>query len=155
VGIDVGLTTFATLSTGDEIANPRFFRKEENSLAQIQRKHANLAKGTPEREKHRKAVARIHERIAFKRDNFTHQKSRQIVDRFAVICVEDLTVNRMMHNHCLAKRSADASWSEFFSQWSCPAAEADRPFVKVNPAYTSQDCSRCGHRQKMPLSERT
>jgi putative transposase len=155
VGIDVGLTTFATLSTGDEIANPRFFRKEEKSLAKVQRKHAKLAKGTPERKKHRKAVARVHERIAFKRDNFTHQKSRQIVDRFGVICVEDLTVNRMMHNHCLAKSIADASWSEFFSQLSCKAAEAGRQFVKVNPAYTSQDCSRCGHRQKMPLSERT
>ncbi|GAC1637941.1 MAG: hypothetical protein NVS4B9_30940 [Ktedonobacteraceae bacterium] len=53
VGIDVGLTTFATLSTGEEIANPRFFRKEEKALAKVQRKHAKLAKGTPERKKHR------------------------------------------------------------------------------------------------------
>src|SRR3984893_10926812 len=154
VGIDVGLKSFATLSNGEEIANPRFFRKEEKVLAKVQRKHSKLAKGTPERRKHRKVVARVHERIAFRRDNFTHQNSRQIVDRYGVICVEDLHVNRMVHNHCLAKSIADASWSAFFGQLSNKAEEAGRQFVKVNPAYTSQTCSQCGHRQKMPLSER-
>ncbi len=154
VGIDVGLKTFATLSNGEEIANPRFFRKEEKALAKVQRKHSQLAKGTPERRKHRKVVARVHERIAFRRNNFTHQQSRQIVDRFGVICVEDLHVNRMTHNHCLAKSIHDASWSGFFDKLFGKAAEAGRTALKVNPAYTSQDCSRCHHRQKMPLSER-
>jgi putative transposase len=155
VGIDVGLKTFATLSTGEAIDNPRFFRKEEKALAKVQRKHARLAKGTLARKKHRKAVARVHERIAFRRDNFTHQASRQIVNRFGVICVEDLTINRMIHIHCLAKSIQDASWSQFFDKLFSKAEEAGRTAVKVNPAYTSQDCSRCRHRQKMPLSERT
>jgi len=155
VGIDVGLKTFATLSNGEEIANPRFFRQEEKALAKVQRKHSTLAKGTPERRKHRKVVARVHERIQFRRDNFTHQESRQIVDRFGVICVEDLLVNRMVHHHCLAKSIQDASWTGFFDRLSSKAEEAGRTFVKVNPAYTSQDCSRCHHRQKMPLCERT
>jgi len=154
VGIDVGLKTFATLSTGEEIANPRFFRKEEKVLAKVQRKHSKLAKGTQERRKHRKVVARVHERIKFRRDNFTHRRSRQIVNQFGVIAVEDLHVNRMTHNHCLAKSIHDASWSAFFSQLSCKAEEAGRQFIKVNPAYTSADCSRCHHRQYMPLSER-
>jgi len=154
VGIDVGLKTFATLSNEEEIGNPRFFRKEEKALARVQRKHSKLTKGTPERRKHRKVVARVHERIAFRRDNFTHQNSRQIVDRFGVIAVEDLQVNRMTHNHCLAKSIADASWSAFFGQLSNKAEEAGRQFVKVNPAYTSQTCSQCGHRQKMPLDIR-
>ncbi len=83
VGIDVGLTTFATLSTTEEIANPKFFRSEEKALATVQRKHSTLAKGTPERRKHRKVAARVHERIAFRRDTFTHQQSRQIVNRIA------------------------------------------------------------------------
>src|SRR5947209_10330019 len=88
VGIDVGLTTFATLSTGEEIANPRFFRQEEEALAKVQRAHSKLAKGTPERKKHRRAVARVHERIQFARSNFTHQESRRIVNQFGVIAVE-------------------------------------------------------------------
>src|SRR6266702_4388221 len=154
VGLDVGLKTFATLSDGTEIENPRFFRKEEKALAKVQRKHSKLAKGTPERRKHRKVVARVHERIAFRRENFTHQHSRQIVNVHGVICVEDLHVNRMTHNHCLAKSIADASWSAFFAQLSSKAEEAGRAFVKVNPAYTRQTCSRCGHRQKIPLDVR-
>jgi len=154
VGIDVGLKTFATLSEGTEIANPRFFRKEEKALAKVQRKQSKLAKGSPEQRKHRQAVARIHERIAFRRANFTHQESHKIVHQFGVICVEDLQVNRMTHNHCLAKSIADASWSAFFSQLHSKAEEAGRLYIAVNPAYTSQTCSTCGHRQKMPLSER-
>jgi putative transposase len=155
VGIDVGLKTFATLSDGIEIANPRFFRKEEKTLARVQCKHSKLVKGTPERRKHRKVIARVYERITFRRDNFTHQESRKIVNTHGVICVEDLHVNRMTHNHCLAKSIHDAAWSSFFAQLSCKAEEAGRTLVKVNPAYTSQDCSRCHHRQAMPLSERT
>ena len=154
VGIDVGLKTFATLSDGSQIANPRFFRKEEKALAKVQRQHSKLVKGTPERRKHRKAVARVHERIAFRRANFTHQESRRIVNSFGVIAVEDLPVNRMTHNHCLAKSIHDASWSEFFKKLSCKAEEAGRKYVAVNPAYTSQTCSRCGHRQPMPLDVR-
>jgi putative transposase len=154
VGIDVGLKTFATLSDGTEIENPRFFRKEQKALKKVQRKHCKLAKDTPQRRKHRKAVARIHERIKFRRDNFTHQQSRCIVESYGLIAVEDLHINRMLHNHCLAKSISDAAWSAFFDQLSYKAEEAGRKFIKVNPAYTSQTCSRCGHRQNMPLSER-
>jgi putative transposase len=155
VGMDVGLKTFATLSDGTEIENPRFFRQEEKALAKVQRKHAKKALGTPGRRKHRKAVARVHERIRFRRDNFTHQHSRKIVNRYGVICVEDLHTNRMVHNHCLSKSIHDASWSGFFDKLLSKAEEAGRTALKVNPAYTSQDCSRCHHRQTMPLSERT
>jgi len=154
VGIDVGLKTFATLSDGTEIDNPRFFRKEEKALAKVQRKHRKLETGTSERRNHRKAVARVHERIKFRRENFTHQASRAIVNSSGLIAVEDLHVNRMTHNHCLAKSISDAAWSRFFDQLSYKAEEAGRTLVKVNPAYTSQDCSSCHHRQKMPLSER-
>ncbi|MBA2392757.1 MAG: IS200/IS605 family element transposase accessory protein TnpB [Ktedonobacteraceae bacterium] len=155
VGIDVGLKTFATLSSGEEIANPRFFRQEKKALAKVQRKHAKLKKGTKERRRHRKVIARVHERIGWRRENFTHQHSRKIVNQFGIICVEDLHINRMVHNHCLSLSISDAAWSQFFEQLSRKAAEAGREFIKVNPAYTTQDCSRCHHRQKMPLSERT
>lgn len=154
VGIDVGLKVFAALSDGNVIKNPRFFRKEEKVLKRVQRTHSKLEKGTSERRKHRNVVARVHERIKFRRDNFTHQISRKIVDRFGIICVENLKVARMMHNHCLAKSISDAAWSAFFSQLSCKAEEAGRIVVKVNPAYTSQTCSQCGAQQKMPLEKR-
>lgn len=154
VGIDVGLHSFATLSTGEQIENPKFFRQEEKALAKAQRKLSKAEKGTPERKKCRKVVARIHERIAWKRQDFIHQHSRKIVNHFGIIAVEDIQVNRMLHNHCLAKSISDAAWSGFFQLLAIKAEWAGRKFVAVNPAYTSQTCSGCGHRQKMPLSER-
>jgi putative transposase len=155
VGIDVGLTTFAMLSTGDAIANPRFFRCEEHALAKVQRAHSKLEKGTPERVKHRHAIARVHERIAWRRGDFTHQHSRRIVNAYDLIAVEDLSVNRMVHHHCLAKSIHDAAWSQFTDLIAYKAAWASRRFVAVNPAYTSQDCSGCRHRQPLALSDRT
>jgi len=155
VGIDVGLTTFATLSTGQTIANPRFFRREERALAKAQRRLSKEEKGAPERAKRRKVVARVHERIAWRRGDFTHQHSRRVVNALDLIAVEDLTVNRMTHNHCLAKSIHDAAWSQFAFLLSYKAAWAGRKYVAVNPAYTSQDCSQCGHRQALTLSDRT
>jgi putative transposase len=154
VGIDGGLKTFATLSTSTEIANPRFFRREEKELAKTQRRLSREGKGTPERAKRRKVVARVHERIAWRRSDFTHQHSRRIVDSFDLIAVDDLSVNRMTHNHCLAKSIHDAAWSQFASLLAYKAVWAGRQFVAVNPAYTSQDCSSCGHRQLLSLSDR-
>lgn len=154
VGIDVGLKTFATLSDGQEIENPRFFRKEEKALAKAQRNFSKAEKGTKERHHKRKIVARAHERAKWKRQDFIHQNSRRIINQFGTICVEDLHVNRMVHNHCLAKSIHDAAWSAFFDQLSSKAEGAGRQLVRVNPAYTSQTCSACGHRQPMPLSNR-
>lgn len=154
VGIDVGLHSFATLSSAETIDNPRFFRSDEKALALAQRRLSKEAKGTPGHAKRRKPVVRICERITFRRLDFAHQTARRLVDRFGFLAVEDLEVNRMVHNRCLAKSISDAAWSLFFALLFVKAAEAGRTAVKVNPAYTSQDCSYCGHRQKMPLSER-
>jgi putative transposase len=154
VGIDVGLHSFAMLSTGEAIEPPKFFRKEERALRRVQRRLSKAPKGSLERKLRRRIVSRTHERIAFKRENFIHQHSHKIVKTFGVIAVEDLDVNRMNHNHCLAKSIQDASWQSFFRMLSYKAAEAGRIFVLVNPAYTTQDCSNCGHRQPMSLSER-
>jgi putative transposase len=154
VGIDVGLISFATLSTGEAIPPPKFFRKDEKALAKAQRLHAKESKGTPQRRKRRKVVSRVHERIGWRRKDFAHQNARRIVDRFGFIAVEDIHTNQMLHNHCLAKSISDAAWALFLALIASKAAWAGRQFIAVNPAYTSQDCSACGHRQKMPLSER-
>ncbi len=154
VGIDVGLLSFATLSTGESTACPKFLRTEEKDLKRTQRQLSAATNGTPERRKRRKVVARVHERITNRRTNFAHQESRRLVNRYDAIAVEDLSVNRMVHNHCLAKSIQDAAWSQFATFLSYKAAWAGRAFVAVNPAYTSQDCSGCGHRQKKTLAER-
>ncbi len=154
VGIDVGLKEFAVFSDGRVIANPRFFRVDEKQLAKVSRKLSKQTKGTPARRKARKPVARVHERIAWRRGDFAHQNSRRIVNQYQVIAVEDIHVNRMLHNHCLAKSISDVAWSQFGSLLTYKAAWAGRQFVAVYPAYTSQTCSSCGHRQPLPLDVR-
>ena len=158
VGIDVGLKSFATLSTGQQIENPRFFRVEEKALAKAQRIMSKQTMGKPERRKKRRVVARVHERISWRRNDFTHQHSRRIINRFGLIAVEDLEVNRTVHNHCLAKSISDAAWSGFRQLLSMKAEWAARKFVAVNSAYTSQTCSGCGHRlapdKRLGLSDR-
>ena len=87
VGVDVGLKTFAYLSTDEEIANPRFFREDEAKLARASRKLSKACKGTQEREKKRKVIARTHERIANRRKNFIEQEVCKLVARFGLIAV--------------------------------------------------------------------
>lgn len=146
VGIDVGLKTFASLSNGEFIENPRFFRRDEKALAKAQRKMVKQKRGGRERLKARKVVSRIHERIRNRRYDFCHQNTRRIVNRFGIIAVEKLSVRNMLGNHCLAKSIADASWSQFRTVLTSKAESAGREILAINPAYTSQDCSGCGYR---------
>lgn len=154
VGIDVGLTSFATLSTGEKINNPHFLSRDRYDLVRAQRKLSTMTKGTPRYAKYKHIVAQIHKRIANRRKNFAHQWSRKIVNRFGIVCVENLMVNRMMHNHCLARSISDVAWSRFFDYLLYKAEWAGRKMVPVDPAYTSQICSSCGYRQKLTLDIR-
>jgi putative transposase len=153
-GVDCGLEKFATLSTGEPIENPRFFRIEEKRLAKAQRKLSAAAKGSPERQKRRKVVAHIYERIANKRRNFAHQESRKLVNRFAIIIFENLNIRGMLKNHYLAKSIADAAWSQFVQFTAYKAANAGRHVAQVNPRNTSQMCSLCGEIVEKDLSVR-
>ena len=155
VGIDVGLKTFASLSNGENITNPRFFRAEEKALAKAQRKLAKQARGSVARRKARKVVSRVHERVRNRRHDFVHQTARRLVNRYCVIAVEKLNVKGMVKNHCLAKSISDASWSMFRSVLTNKAESAGRQVVAVNPAHTSQMCSGCGNIAKKSLSVRT
>ena len=88
VGIDVGLSC----DDCEHVDNPRFFRKEEKTLAKAQRKWDALKKVCPKRrERARKVIARVHERIRNKRHNFAHQESRKIVNRHGFVAVEKLS----------------------------------------------------------------
>lgn len=154
VGVDVGLEKFATLSTGEMIDNPRFFHGDEHDLKRAQRRLSEQPKGTSERAKRRKVIARTHERIANRRKNFAHQHSRQLVNRFGVIVFEDLSITRMLGNHCLAKSIADAAWNQLTSYTRYKAEDAGRAYVEIDPRGTSQRCSQCGAVVKKPLSIR-
>jgi len=156
IGIDVGLEKFATLSNNEQVENPRFFRKEEKSLAKAQRKLSTQEKGSKERTKARKIVAHIHERITNRRHNFAHQESRKLVNRFNTICVEDLSINDMKKDnfHCMNKSIGDAAWRMFLECLKYKAEYAGSRCIQVNPAYTSQNCSQCGNRHKLNLSDR-
>ena len=157
VGIDVGLNSFAVTSDGEKIENQRFFRKEEKTLAKAQRKWDAVkqsAKTDPTREKRRKVIAKVHERIRNKRHNFAHQESRKMVNRHGFIAVEKLDVKEMQKNRRLAKSISDVAWSLFRHCLKYKAEEAGIGFKAVDPDYTSQDCSACGHREKKPLSQR-
>ncbi len=162
IGLDAGLNSFLALSNGEFVANPRFFRRDEKALAKAGRKQAKTKKRSKERRKANKVLARIHERVRNRRHDFVHQNARRIVNRFGVIAVEKLNVKGMLGNHCLAKSISDAAWSMFRTILTSKAESAGRDakgaalreVIAVNPAYTSQDCHKCGFRGKKKLSER-
>ena len=154
IGIDVGLENFATFSDGNEIKNPRFFKNGEKVLAKAQQKLSKLEKGTKERKKQRRVVAKIHEKIKNQRNDFCHKESKKIIDRYQYICVEDLDIKRMLEGSTFAKSIADASWNQFLQILSYKAVEAGRKIGFVDPAYTTQDCFKCGYREKKELSKR-
>jgi putative transposase len=154
VGVDVGLKEFAVLSNGEAIANPKFFRTEEKRLAKAQKRLSKAAKGTTDRQKRRKVVARVHERIANKRREFAHQESRKLVNKNAIIVFEKLNIRGMLKNHCLAKSIADAAWSQLVTFTSYKAENAGRYMVQVNPRNTSKMCSGCGELAEIDLSVR-
>lgn len=154
IAIDVGIESFATFSNGEKIENPRFFRKGEKALAKAQRKLSKFEKGTKERRKAGKVVARIHERIKNQRKDFCHKETRKIVDQYQYICIEDLDIKHMMEKSHFAKSIVDASWNQFRQFLTYKAAEAGRKLGVVNPAYTSQTCSQCGHLEPKKLTDR-
>lgn len=148
VGIDCGLAIFAKFSDETEVDNPRFFRESEKRLAKAQRNLSAQIKGSKERRKKQKVVAKIHARIRNKRHNFTHELSRFLVNSYDVIVFEKLKVLNMMQNHCIAKSIVDASWNQLIEQTRYKAENAGKTMIQVNPAHTSQTCSNCGHCEK-------
>jgi putative transposase len=153
IGIDLGLTTFAALSDGTEIGNPRHFRAAERRLRLAQRKLARRKKRSRRRLKARQEVARIHIHVANQRRDFHHKAARALVQQYGLIAVEALKVKGLAGS-MLAKSVQDAGWSQFLSILSSKAECAGRTLVRVNPAGTTQLCSDCAEHVPKTLAER-
>jgi putative transposase len=141
-GIDVGLASFAVLSDGTAIKNPRYYETTQAKLRRVQRKVARRKKASNRRRIAVQHLARVHRHIKNQRRDFHHKVSRSLVNQYDVIACENLTIKGLARS-MLAKPIADVGWGRFLSILSDKAAEAGREFGKVSPMGTSQRCI-CG-----------
>jgi putative transposase len=154
IGIDLGIEHFATLSTGEQIANPKHYRRAEKALKKAQRRVSRRQKGSKRRRKAKAQLAKAHLKVKRARLDFCHKVAHELVQRFDTIAVEKLNIHGMVRNHPLAKAISDAGWGLFLSVLAAKAANAGRRVVEVNPAGTSQQCSGCGETVPKKLSVR-
>ncbi len=154
VGVDVGLESYAVLSDGTRIENPKYYRKEEKRLARLQRRVSRKNRGSHNQVKAEAKVARLHEKIHDRRMDFLHKASRWIADGFQTVYVEDLRISNMIKNRHLAKAISDASWERFVGMLVYKEEESGGRVVFVSPWGTTQDCSQCGEKVEKSLSDR-
>lgn len=156
VGIDAGLTTLATLSTGEKIANPRHEQRDRARLVKAQRDLSRKQKGSANRAKARLKVARIHARISDRRRDNLHKVTTKIIRENQVVVIEDLSVRNMVSNHKLARAISDASWAQLRSMLEYKGDWYGRQVIAIDRWYpSSKTCCDCGHlTEKMPLNVR-
>ena len=155
IGIDVGLLSFAHISNGQTIANPRFLSHELKHLRSLQKAYARTQKGSNNRKKLVERITRVHSKIKNKRKDFLHKVSTALVKSHDIVAVENLNVKGMLSNRHLARSIADVGWSMFirFLQYKC--YWYGKHFVMVDRFLpSSKACSRCGTLQDMPLAMR-
>jgi putative transposase len=146
VGLDLGLTLFAALSTGEKIANPRWLRSREKALRRSQRRLSRKQRGSKDREKAKRRLAKQHARVADARRDFHHQLSTKLIRDSQAVYVEDLNVEGLGRSN-LAKSVRDAGWGQFTAMLAYKADLSGRTLVKVDRWFpSSQVCSACGHR---------
>ena len=157
VGIDAGLDSLLTLSTGEKITNPRHERRDRAALARAQRDLARKAKESANRAKARLKVARVHARITDRRRDHLHKLTTRLVRENQTIVIEDLTVRNMVKNRSLARAISDAAWRQFRTMLEYKADWYGRNLIVVDRWFPSSKlCSACGAlAERMPLNVRT
>ncbi|RKN06984.1 RNA-guided endonuclease InsQ/TnpB family protein [Streptomyces radicis] len=156
VGVDAGVTSLVTLSTGEKIANPRHERRDRARLARAQRELSRKAKGSANREKARRKVARVHARIADRRRDFLHKLTTRLVRENQTVVIEDLAVRNLLRNGRLARAISDAAWTELRSMLEYKCAWYGRDLVVIDRWFpSSRLCGACGTvAARMPLNVR-
>lgn len=155
VGIDVGLSCFATLSNGTAVENPRFLKRSLAKLKRAQRRLSRMSKGSNNWKKQAAAVATLHLKVRNSRRDFAHRTSTAIVNNHDVIAVEDLQIKGMLKNRHLASAISDAGWGMFLTMLAYKSAWAGKHFVRIGRfEATTQMCSACGRKKPMLLSAR-
>jgi len=153
IGIDLGLETFATLSDGKTISNPRHLKHSLERLRLKSRQLSKKKKGSLNRHKSRLRLTRLYEKVSNQRTDFLHKSTRKLVNEYDCIAIEDLKVSSMTNKY-LQFSINDASWDKFRQLLTYKAEETGCKLEFVNPKDTSKICSRCGKLQNMPLSKR-
>ena len=153
-GIDLGLRSFAVLSDGETVENPRHFRQGEKVLARRQQSLSRKPKGSRGRQRARRLVGLAHEHVRNQRLDFHRKLAKSLTDRFDLISHEDLNIRGISRGLRLAKSVHDASWGQFIRILTQKAEEAAAWVIPVDPYGTTQACSRCGSIVPKTLAER-
>lgn len=145
IGIDLGITTFATLSNGEKIEAPKPLKKNLKKLKRFQRSLSRCQKGSNRREKARLKVAKIHAKIKDIREDFLHKLSTRLIRENQTIILEDLNVSGMIKNRKLSRAISDLGWRSFRTMVEYKSSKYGREFQVINRwEPTSQKCSHCG-----------
>ena len=155
LGVDLGITHFAVLSTGDKIANERFLRQAARNLRCKKKALTRKREGSANREKARQRVASAYKRLLDARGDFLHKLSRRLVNENQAIAVETLNVRGMMSNRSCAKAIGDCGWYSFAEMLRYKAEQEGKPFIKVDRFFpSSKQCSACGIKTDLTLDQR-
>jgi putative transposase len=156
IGIDVGIKDFAVFSTGEKIENPKYLKNSLKRLKCLQKRVSRKIKGSKRRDKARKLLSKIHEKISNQRNNFQHQISSNLISENQAIALETLNVKGMQKNHCLAQAISDSAWSSFVTKLEYKAQWFGKTILRIGQFEPSSKlCNVCGyHNSELTLKDR-
>ncbi|MCG5059873.1 MAG: transposase [Limnoraphis sp. WC205] len=154
-GLDVGLNHFYTDSTGIQVENPRFLRKDERRIKKLQRRLSRTKKGSQNRKKARNRLGKAHLKVSRRRNDWVCKLAQHVIQSNDLVAIENLRIRNLVKNHRLAKSINDAAWYRFREWLEYFGRIYGVPVIAVEPAYTSQNCSNCGEKVVKTLSTRT